>query len=523
MTRAEKFLQFADTAAVRRTLKQKSVHGILFMFGAGGVDFVIRLASTFLLARLLSPTDFGLVAMVISVTAIAERFSELGLSTATIQCRELTHQQVTNLFWINVAAGCLLSLVICGLAPGIAKFYENPGLLPLTLTISTTFIWGGLTVQHQALLSRQLKQAQLGTVRLGASFLSLLLTIVLAVNHFGVWSLAWREVARAFFVAAGMWLFCRWLPGLPRRNAGSGALLRYGSHLTLNGLVNACLAQLDRLLIGRFFGAGPLGLYRQAQQLLVAPIEQLQAPVYSVASPGLSMLQGDPGRYRRYFQRIALVISLPTMPLGMYVAMYAEEITHVVLGPKWIASTAFLRIFGLVTCLKPVLDSSGVVMLTFGLSKRLLLLAVICNAVSAIFMFAGIPWGAAGIALSNVVAIVVMMFPRLYFSFRRTPVTVGAFLGAISTPVFATLVMAGGLLLFRSFTSHYEVGGALFSSLGLAVVLYTAVLFLLPRGRREIGSLILALATSFQGRRHPAVKLDQASDHGAVGSSKASI
>ena len=324
MTRAEKFSQFADTCAVRQTLKQKSVRGVFFMVGAGGFDFIIRLASTFLLARLLSPIDFGLVAMVVSVTAIAERFSELGLSTATIQCRELSHQQVTNLFWINVLAGCLLSVLICGLAPGIARFYDNPKLLPLTLAISTTFVWGGLTVQHQALLSRQLKQAQLGSVRLGASFLSLILTIVLAINHFGVWALAWREVARAFFVAVGMWFYCRWIPGWPRRNANIGGLLRYGSHLTLNGLVNACIAQLDRLLIGRFFGPGPLGLYRQAQQLLIAPIEQLQSPVNSVASPGLSMLQVDPDRYRRYFQRIALVISLPTMPLGVFVAVYAR-------------------------------------------------------------------------------------------------------------------------------------------------------------------------------------------------------
>ena len=172
MTKAERFAKFADTGAVRRNLKQKSVRGVLFMVAGGSADIGIRLVSTFLLARLLSPNDFGLVAMVISVTGIAEQFSELGLSTATIQCRELSHHQVTNLFWINVGTGCLFSLAICGLAPGIGNFYGDPSLVPMTLVISTTFVWGGLTVQHQALLSRQMKQAYLVVIRVSASCLS---------------------------------------------------------------------------------------------------------------------------------------------------------------------------------------------------------------------------------------------------------------------------------------------------------------------------------------------------------------
>jgi O-antigen/teichoic acid export membrane protein len=508
MTQAERFSKFADTGAVRQNLKRKSVRGVLFMIGAAGIDFVIRLASTFLLARLLSPTDFGLVAMVTSVTAIAEQISELGLSTATIQCRELSHQQVTNLFWINFGAGCLLSLLICGLAPGIASFYRNPELLPMTFAISTTFIWGGLTVQHQALLSRQMKQSHMGIIRLSASILSLIVAIALANDRFGVWALAWREVARAFFVAVGMWLFCQWIPGWPRRNADIRALLRYGTHLTLNQFAIACLGQLDRLVIGRFFGASPLGMYRQAQQLILAPVEHLNSPIYSVASPSLSMLQSDAERYRRYYQRIVLVISLATMPIGLFVTIFAEEITHVLLGPQWFGAGVFLRIFGVVAFLKPALDSCVVVMLTYGLSKRLLVLSVIYSSLSAAFMFVGIYWGAVGVALSNVVAIVVLMFPRLYFSLRRTPVTVGAFFVAMSTPTIASLAMAGGLLLFRGCISGYGMAFSLFSGLGLAAVLYPAVLFLQPRGRREIISLISALITSFQGRRRLVVTFD---------------
>jgi PST family polysaccharide transporter len=510
MTKAEKFAKFADTAEVRQNLKRSSVRGVLFMLCGNGTDFFLRLVATFLLARLLSPHDFGLVAMVLSVTGTVEQFSELGLSSATIQCRQLNHQQVTNLFWINVGAGCLFSLAICVLAPGIAKFYGDLALVPMTLAISTTFIWGGLTVQHQALLSRQMKQGQVATVRLSANFLSLTVAIILVISHFGVWALVWREVARTFFVAAGMWLFCRWIPGLPRRNADIRGLLSYGSHLTLSQLVMACVSQLDRLLIGKFFGAIPLGLYRQAQQLILAPIQQLRTPIYSVAGPSLSILQADPDRYRRYYQRIVLVISLATMPIGLFIAIYAAEITHVVLGPKWIEATVFLQIFGVVAFLQPCLDTTGVVMLTGGLSKRLLTLSLIYNAAFAALMFAGIRWGAEGVALSNVAIIVLVTFPMLYFSIRQTPVTVAAFFAAISTPAIASAVMAGVLSALRGFASQYGMTFSLFAGLGAAGAVYTMVVLLLPRGRREVVALVSAVFSSFRRRDDTGIAIAEA-------------
>jgi O-antigen/teichoic acid export membrane protein len=514
MTEAEKFSKFADTGAVRENLKQKSVRGVLFMVSGGGADFSIRLVSTFLLARLLSPADFGLIAMVISVTGIAEQFSELGLSTATIQCRELSHRQVSNLFWINVGAGCLFCLGICAMAPGIARFYHAPDLIPMTLAISTTFIWGGLTVQHQALLSRQLKQGHMAVVRLSASVLSLVVAIVLAIEQFGVWALAWREVTRAFFVVVGMWLACRWIPGPPRRNVKIASLLHYGSHLTLSQLSIACMSQLDRFLIGRFFGASALGLYRQAQQLILAPIEQLRVPLYSVASPSLSMLQTDANRYRRYYQRIVLVIGLATMPLGLFIAIYAPEITHDVLGDKWVAATVFLQIFGVVAFLKPVLDTTTVVMLTYGLSRRLLVLSAAYNVLFAVFIFAGIGWGPEGVAAANVVGNLILMYPMLHFALRQTPVSIGAFFEAVSTPAIASVVMATVLLGLHGFTFQFEMTKfgmtiSLFSGLAVAAVVYPGMVLLLPRGRREVLPLISAVLGSFARRKQPVAAVEE--------------
>jgi PST family polysaccharide transporter len=271
----------------------------------------------------------------------------------------------------------------------------------------------------------------------------------------------------------------------------------------------ACVSQLDRLIIGRFFGASLLGMYRQAQQLMLAPIEQLRAPLSSVATPSLSILQTDSGRYRRYYQRIALAMALATMPLGLFVAIYAEEITHVLLGPKWIAATVFLRIFGLVMFLKPSLETTGLVMMTYGLSKRLLVLTVAYHAMFAVFMFVGIRWGAEGVALSNVVTAVLLMFPTLYFALRGTPVTVGAFFSAMSTPAIASTAMAGALLLFRNSVSRYGMTVSLFSGLALGAAIYATVVFSLPRGRREVVALISAALGSLKPHQPGIVAIDE--------------
>jgi PST family polysaccharide transporter len=189
------------------------------------------------------------------------------------------------------------------------------------------------------------------------------------------------------------------------------------------------------------------------------------------------------------------------MPVGLFVAIYAKEITHVLLGPKWIAATVFLRIFGIATFLEPALETSWGVMLTYGLSRRLLVLSLAYNALFVALMLAGIPWGAEGVALANVAIIVLTMFPVLYFALRQTPVTVTAFFRAITTPAIASASMVGVLLGFRDLISRQGMTVSLFSGLGVGAATYAAVVFLLPHGRRQVMGLISAVLGSFHRHR----------------------
>jgi O-antigen/teichoic acid export membrane protein len=500
--RASRFERLAGTESVRANLKRKSIHGAFFTAAGAAADFVVRLAATATLARLVIPEYWGLVGMVTAITAIAEQFRDLGLSAATVQKKELSHQQVTNLFWVNVLAGLLITLAIGALAPVISAFYGDPRLTLVTVAMASNFFWGGLTVQHHALMVRQMKLARTATLSVVANTLSAILAVVLALNHYGYWALVWREMARSILLATGTWALCPWVPGLPRKGADIGGLLRFGRDISVTTLVNALVANLDQLLIGKLAGAVPLALYRQGYQLIMAPVDYLFTPIRSVAQPGLSAVQADPGRYRRYFDKIVFFVSSATMPLALFVAIYAREITLVVLGVKWAGAAPILTAFALTAAIRPTLGTSGMALVTSGRSKTYLLVVLMHSATLVLCMLVAVRWGAEGIALAHFVKALLLTVPTLYYSFRGSPISISHFFATVSRPVGASLAMSLALLLLRATLPHDAAfpslawGGAASSSS------YLCAWLLLPGGKGELKDLLLDLAGVLRRRRH---------------------
>jgi O-antigen/teichoic acid export membrane protein len=500
MNRSERFAIFADTKRIRSDLKRSSLRGALFTAAGGGLDFGLRLVSVLILARLLIPEHFGLIGMVTAITGFAERLSSMGLSTATIQTLEIDYKQCTNLFWINVACGCAFGIALCAAAPLISGFYQDERLAPITLAISTNFLWRSLTVQHVALLHRQMKQPQVACNQLIASFLSNCAAVAMAVSDHGYWALVWRDVINGFAYAIGVWVLCPWLPGIPCRATKIGSLLRFGRDMTLTQILGALSMHIDSLLIGKFSGATALGLYRQAYNLMVTPIEQLELPIWTVSQSGLSRLQNDPERYRRYYQQILFVVSLATMPLGAFVTIYANEIVLVVLGQKWMEAVVFLQILGVAGAIQPVAGTTSLVLVTCGKTQRNFWLAFVYSLVIVIVMALAIPWGAVGICLAKVLATIIMLFPRIYYSFTNTPVSIGVFLRAVWRPFIGSLFMVMALFFMRSI-APLGVGFAyLIVASAMASVVYLGVIVLLPGGWAQLSALINNLLSAL-GRR----------------------
>src|SRR2546422_3681174 len=229
-TNLEKNHPLGDVEHLKRDLAGKSIRGGVSMAVSQIGCNIFRLAGTVVLARLLTPEHFGLISMVTALTAFAEMFQDLGLGTATIQRREITHEQVSTLFWINAGVGALIMLLIAGASPLISWFYGDNRLLWVSIAISSSFFFSGLTIQHQALLRRHMHFNRLGIILVSSTALSFAIAIYLAWQGFEYWALVWKEVSRAVVDAIGVWLLCRWLPGLPKATSGIGSFMRTGKH-----------------------------------------------------------------------------------------------------------------------------------------------------------------------------------------------------------------------------------------------------------------------------------------------------
>gem|GEM_PF-128312 len=503
MNGSDRFARFSGTDGVRANLKHKSIRGAVFMASGNAADVLVRMVSIAILARLLLPADFGLIAMVTALSGILDSFRDFGLSAATVQRPEITHRQVTNLFWVNAAVGGLLALALCAASPFIAAFYKDERLVTVTLALSLVFVWNGLTVQHEALLIRQLRQGELAAIRLFASVVSVVIAIALAVEEWGFWALVCREISRSAIVTCGVWLRCPWLPGLPRRHVGTSSLIRFGGELSFAHLIWSLFAQLDKLLIGRFFGATPLGMYRQAQQLLLASVEQLNGPIMGVAQPALSALQSDPVRYRKFYEKIVFLVAMGTLPLGLFVAVCAEEITLLMLGPAWREATVFVRIFGIAAAIRPAVATASVVLVTCARSTRYLAITIVHSVVLAIMLLVGLNWGVTGIALAYMATTFVLLYPNLYYSFHGSPATVQGFFSALRTPALAGLAMAVGLVALQQLKLTHTVPGSLLLSLLVGGAIYLAAIWTQRRGRTELKGLFVDLRAALESKRRP--------------------
>ena len=218
MTDTDRNNQFFAVDLTSANLKERSIRGGLCIMSCQAIEAFLRIGSIAVLSRILIPEHFGLISMVTAISTIAEQFQDLGLSTATVQKKDITHEQVSKLFWINAITGFGLTVLISSMSFLIARFFNEPRLISITIAIATSFLWSGLTIQHQAILRRQMKYTAIGGIQIGSIALSVAIAIILAVEGYGYWALVWREVLRNVFLALGTWMCCPWIPGSPRKH-----------------------------------------------------------------------------------------------------------------------------------------------------------------------------------------------------------------------------------------------------------------------------------------------------------------
>jgi O-antigen/teichoic acid export membrane protein len=411
------------TAHLLADLKRRTISSGFVTISAQAAKFLLTLGSTMILARLLTPRDFGLVAMVTTVVGFLRVFKDAGLSIATVQRERITQAQVSNLFWINVGVSCLGSLIMAASAWVIGRFYHNLRLVPIALLLSMTFIIGGSTVQHQALLKRQMRFKALAVIEVGSMAVSILVGVILATLGFGYWSLVWSFLSTEIAGLLLTWSISRWRPQLPTRRSGVAPLVSFGAHRTAGDLILSIARGSDALLIGRFYGAAAVGLYSRANALLLRPLDQFLSPINAVFVPALSRLQSQPERYRSTFlqlyEAIALIACLFT---GLFLAL-SRPLTLMLLGPKWEQAAVIFGGFTIAALCLPLASSCTWLFTSQGRGRDMLVTQSVNAFVIVLSFIIGLPFGPVGVAIAFSMSSLLIRLPVLYFAVgRRGPV-----------------------------------------------------------------------------------------------------
>jgi len=405
-------------------IKQHTISGSLVTGCAQIAKVVLNLGSTVVLARLLTPRDFGLVAMVTAVTGFLTVFRHAGLATPTIQREHITQAQISNLFWVNLGVSGICTLIAAALAPALAWFYHDSRLVAITLALSITFVIGGFRVQHLALLRRELRFRALAIIDVGSMALGVAVAISMAIMGFGYWSLVGLTLATEFgsFILTGT--LSRWQPDWPSRHSGVRPLLMFGLHQTAASLIFSIARSTDTLLIGRYYGAGAVGLYTRGAALVTRPLEQCLLPVNSVFVPTLSRLQSDPARYRTTFLRLYEAIAVATFFFSGLLLALCHPITLVLLGVKWEQVSVILAGFTFLAMYLPLAYVANWLLTSQGRGKDILYQNSIAAFLTAASFVAGISFGPVGVAMSFSLSGLVLRLPILYYNVgRKGPVS----------------------------------------------------------------------------------------------------
>ena len=460
-------------------LKNRTVRGGAAKLCGQAVNFAIRIGQTMVLSRLLDPKDFGLVAMVTVVTGVYSIFTSAGLSSATVQRDTVTEEQVSTLFWINMLIGAILGLLCLVSAPVLVAFYHEPRLFWVTVVMAAGFLLNASGVQHYALLQRQMRYIDLTLIDILSSLISTAVGIGMAMAGFKYWSLVGMTIGYSVLSTAFVWLSTKWLPSMPRRGVGIRSMLRFGGTITLNGLVVYIGYNLEKILLGRFWGADALGLYGRSYQIINIPTENINSAVGGLAFAGLSRVQHEPDRLKSYFLKGYSLVVTMTLFFTVFCSLFAEDIILILLGPKWKEAVDIFRLLTPTVLIFGMINPLGWLLTSTGLQERSLKIGLVLAPIVIASIAIGIPYGPKGVAFAYSACLTLWLIPHIAWCIHGTGITLIDLLQAVGRPFFSAIAAAavafGAQLVYGQWLSplmRIMLGGSVMLGLYISMLLF---------------------------------------------------
>jgi O-antigen/teichoic acid export membrane protein len=465
------------------SLARAAASGTKWMGFSQAGRVIAQLLGMVILARLLSPSDFGVAAMAWLVTGLAGILHDCGTKTAVIQRRELPSALLDSIFWLNVGIGIAIAILIALLAPVIALAMREPQLTGILWLLALAFPVVSVGLVQQGLLERASRFQSVALIECSAAFAGLAAGVLAALADWGVYSLVSQAIVGWIVLTAGLWAASTWRPAWRCSLALIREIAGFSGNLVGFGVFNYFARNMDTVLIGRFLGATDLGYYNLAYRLMIWPLNNISWVVGRAFFPALSRLQDDKPRLRQAYVRGAAAVFLVTAPLTFGLFILREPFVLAVMGERW------FKVADLLFWLAPVsmVQSVGTLVLALyastGRTDLMFKFGVFYGVALMCAIVVGLQWGVEGVAAAYCAAAFILFWPYLAVPFRLVGLSVPAFLRRLLPTFFAAFLMA----LFIAAVSEHS--GALVQAqwarlvvlVALGAALYVAISMFIQR------------------------------------------
>jgi PST family polysaccharide transporter len=435
-------------------LKQDAQRASVLNLTGRSIEFLFQFAALAILARLLTPSDFGVFAMATPFVFIIMNFGDLGLASAVLQQRDLNEGQASAVFRVNLFAGFAFAGLFLAASPLIGVFYHDPRVAQVAAILSLTFVFSGFTAVQRALLRRALQFDALLRAQIAASAVSSVVAIIFALYGARYWALTARALAEPLIYAIVVWSSAAWMPGRAEWDNTTKFMLRYGRYYLGSTLLYSIGRQADSVLIGWRFGSAELGPYALAIRLFFLPVDQISSPLGHVMIPVLSRLRDDPDRLRRWYSKLLRLVTLVAFPPLFSLVFCADDVVYLVAGPQWVKAADILRLLAPVGTLYAAYATTDWLMRSQGRADRAFRWAAISATTYLACFILGLPWGAIGVAAGLAAANFLLFVPAFVYAARGTSIRLIDVLEAMLPSFTLMIVAAGAVYALRIFIAE---------------------------------------------------------------------
>jgi O-antigen/teichoic acid export membrane protein len=460
------------------------------LFGRRGISLLTNIA----MARLLAPSDFGLVAMSAVITGFIEVFRDMGTATAIIQRKNPSEALLSSVFWLNVLFGCVATISVLLIAPLIGSLFHEAQVVPILRLMSISFALSAVAILQQALLIRRLAFELLAKLEFFSALFASMAGVACALYGFGPWSIALQMLTGTALTTLLLWRYAGWRPSRTFSWTEAKSVMQFSLNLTAFNVFNYFARNADNFLIGRYLGAESLGFYDLAYRLMIYPLQGISAVIGRVMFPLFTHVQDNLARFRNAYLSIAWAIAFVSFPLMLGLMSVAELFVLTLFGEQWRPVIALLLIFAPLGALQSIATTVGSIYQARGRTDWLLRWGLGAGSLIVLSFVIGLNWGVLGVAVAYTTVTVILLYPNFAIPFRLIDLTVRELVDVLWRPMVCSILMATVVTIVSSSMASSEPGWQPLSLLVMVgVVAYLIFTWFLNREQ------MIALWSTLQG------------------------